>query len=119
LMQEVRQAFLSQRLNYRSASFSHDDALQLATAGGANLFHRPDIGQIAPGLQADLALFDLNELRFSGAGDPIAALVLCGAHRANAVMVQGDWRVRDGQLVDMDINEVMASQRKAAKALTR
>ena len=119
LMQEVRQAFLSQRLKYGSASFSHDDALQLATAGGANLFHRPDIGQIAPGLQADLALFDLNELRFSGAGDPIAALVLCGAHRANAVMVQGDWRVRDGQLVDMDINEVMASQRKAAKALTR
>ena len=28
-------------------------------------------------MQADLALFRLHELRFSGASDPIAALVLC------------------------------------------
>ena len=43
---------------------------------------------------ADLALFKLDELRFSGHGDPIAALVLCGAHRADRVMVGGNgwWR---------------------------
>ena len=47
-------------------------------------------------MQADLALFTLDEPRFSGAQDPIAALVLCGAHRADRVMVAGDWRVIDG-----------------------
>jgi 8-oxoguanine deaminase len=48
----------------------------------------PDIGEIAVGALADLALFKLDELRFSGSGDPLAALVLCGAHRADRVMVR-------------------------------
>ena len=119
LIQEVRQALLLQRLQYGSASFSHETALALATTEGAKLFHRNDIGEIAPGKQADLALFNLNELRFSGAGDPVAALVLCGAHQADAVMVAGQWRVQAGQLVDIDIDEVMADQQAAATALTR
>ena len=51
---------------------------------------------IAPGLEADLALFRLDEPRFSGAHDLIAALVVCGAHRADRVMVAGRWRVIDG-----------------------
>ena len=42
-----------------------------------------------PGMQADLALFKLDEPRFSGAHDPLAALVLCGAHRADRVMIAG------------------------------
>ena len=117
LMQEVRQTFLMQRLKYGSANFSHEDALRLATSGGASVLHRNDIGQIRPGLQADLALFNLNELRFSGAGDPIAALVLCGAHHADAVIVNGEWRVKHGELVDIDIKEVIFEQRQAAKTL--
>ena len=52
--------------------------------------------RIAVGKQADLALFTLDEPRFSGAHDPLAALVLCGAHRADRVMVAGEWRVIDG-----------------------
>ncbi len=117
LMQEVRQAFLLQRLKYGSANFGHEDALKLGTSGGARLFHRDDIGQIAPGMQADLALFDLNELRFSGNGDPIAALVLCGAHQANAVMVNGEWRVKAGELLDIDIEEIRATQQQTAAQL--
>ena len=54
-------------------------------------------------MQADLALFTLDELRFSGAHDPLAALVLCGAHRADRVMVGGVWRVVDGAPVGVDL----------------
>jgi 8-oxoguanine deaminase len=105
-------------LKYGSANVSHKDALHLGTTGGAALFHRQDIGEIAVGKQADVALFNLEELRFSGAGDPIAALVLCGAHRAEAVMVAGKWRVREHQLVDIDLAQVMNDQKKAALKLT-
>ena len=49
--------------------------------GSAACIGRPDLGEIAVGKRADLALFKLDELRFSGHGDPLAALVLCGAHR--------------------------------------
>ena len=66
LMQEVRAAFLLQRLHYGVTAISHRDALRWATAGSAACLGRPDLGVIAPGKQADLALFALDELRFAG-----------------------------------------------------
>ncbi len=117
MMQEVRQAFLLQRLRYGSANVTHEDALSWGTRGGADLLRRTDIGEIAVGKEADLALFDLNELRFSGSGDPVAALVLTGAHRAKEVMIAGQWKVRNGQLVGVDLNELMANQQTIATNL--
>ena len=117
LIQEVRQAFMLQRLRYGSANVSHEDSLALATTGGARLMGRSDIGEIALGKQADLALFNLNEPRFSGAGDPIAALVLCGAHKAEHVMVQGEWKVTDAQLVTGDLEALMQKHRHVARQL--
>ena len=93
LMQEVRAAFLLQRSRYGVNAVSHIDALRWATTGSAACVGRTDIGEIAVGKMADLALFKLDELRFSGSGDPLAALVLCGAHRADRVMVGGRWIV--------------------------
>ena len=93
LMQEVRAAFLLQRARYGVGRVSHKDALRWATKGSAACVGRPELGEIAVGKAADLALFKLDELRFSGHGDPLAALVLCGAHRADRVMVGGKWVV--------------------------
>ena len=81
LMQEVRAAFLLQRNRYGVEKVSHNDALRWATEGSAACIGRPELGRIAVGQQADLALFTLDELRFSGAVDPMAALVVCGAHQ--------------------------------------
>jgi 8-oxoguanine deaminase len=67
-------------------------------------------------LQADLALFRLDEPRFSGAHDPLAALVLCGAHRADRVMIGGVWRVVDGAPVGVDLAALLAEHRQAARA---
>lgn len=117
LMQEVRQAFLLQRVRYGTEAASHLDALRFGTRGSAACLGRDDIGTIAPGLQADLALFCLDELRFSGAGEPLAALVLCGAHRADRVMVAGRWVVADGTLPDVDLAELTARHREAATRL--
>ena len=117
LMQELRQAYLLQRLRLGAEQFSHIDALELATTEGARLLNRDDIGEIREGACADLALFSTEELRFAGAHDPLAALVLSGAHRAEAVMVNGEWKVRNGELVDVDLEEILESQKKAAVAL--
>ena len=117
LMQEVRQAFLLQRLRYGSTRVSHEDALDLATKGGAKLMGRTDIGEIAVGRQADLALFNLDEPRFAGAADPVAALVLCGAHRAEHVMIKGEWRVTDGHLVSGDLDALLRRQERIAATM--
>ena len=116
-MQEVRAAFLLQRSRYGVKAVSHTDALRWATKGSAACTGRSDIGEIAAGKMADLALFKLDELRFSGSGDPLAALVLCGAHRADRVMVGGRWIVTDGAIPGVDLKDLMRRHSAAARAL--
>ncbi len=117
LMQEVRQAFLLQRVAHPGAEISHRDALRWATAGSAACLGRPDLGELAVGRRADLALFKLDEPRFSGAGDPVAALVLCGAHRADRVMVEGRWVVESGAIPGLDLAALQREHSAAARRL--
>ena len=119
MMQEIRQAFLLQRIRYGSAAVSHEDALRWGTAGGARVLNRPDLGTLAPGQAADIALFDLQELRFSGSGDPVAALVLCVAHRVRHLMIGGEWRVRDGELPNIDLAGLRARHQEMADQLAK
>jgi 8-oxoguanine deaminase len=115
LMEGVRHALMLSRLSYGAANVTHLDALRWATEGSARCLGRSDIGTIAVGKQADLALFTLDELRFSGAGDPIAGLVLCGAHRADRVMIGGAWRVVDGTPLGVDVARLRHEHGEAAK----
>lgn len=117
LMQEVRAAFLLQRAHYGVIRVSHKDALRWATKGSAACIGRPELGEIAVGKAADLALFKLDELRFSGHGDPLAALVLCGAHRADRVMVAGNWAVVDGAIPGLDVPDLIRRHSSAARAM--
>jgi 8-oxoguanine deaminase len=117
LIQEVRQAFLLQRIANGIEAVSHKDALRWGSVGSAGCIGRPELGRIAVGAAADLALFRLDELRFSGAGDPLAALVLCGAHRADRVMVAGRWVVEDGAIPGLDLGRLMAEHAAAARTL--
>ncbi|WP_375411410.1 8-oxoguanine deaminase [uncultured Bradyrhizobium sp.] len=117
LMQEVRAAFLLQRARYGVGRVSHKDALRWATKGSAACVGRAELGEIAVGKIADLALFKLDELRFSGHGDPLAALVLCGAHRADRVMVGGKWVVLDGAIPGLDVSDLIRRHSAAARAM--
>jgi len=117
LMQEVRAAFLLQRGRYGIGKVGHRDALRWATKGSAACTGRADVGEIAVGMLADLALFRLDELRFSGSSDPLAALVLCGAHRADRVMVGGRWIVENGQIPGLDVADLIRRHSAAARKL--
>jgi 8-oxoguanine deaminase len=117
MMQEVRAAFLLQRARYGVERVSHRDALRWATEGSAACLGWPELGRIAVGAQADLALFRLDELRFSGARDPLAALVLAGAHAADRVMVAGSWVVEDGAIPGLDLADLMRRHAEAAARL--
>jgi len=117
MINEVRMAMYLQRLKYGSSKITHYKAFEWATKGSAQTLRRDDIGEIAVGKEADLALFKLDELRFSGAHDPLAALLLCGATKADRVMIAGEWKVVDGEVLEMDINQMMALHSAQAKNL--
>ena len=89
----------------------------MATKDSARCLGRNDIGTLAIGMQADLALFKLDETRFSGAGDPLAALVLCGADAADCVMVGGQWKVKNKTLLGIDLETLKHKHSQLAHTL--
>lgn len=117
MIQEVRQALYLQRLRYGSSAVTHFDAYRWATQGSAAVLGRSDVGEIALGKQADLAMFMLDELRFSGSHDPLAALLLCGAEKADRVMIAGRWTVEDGEVLGVDRLALIAEHSALAKKL--
>jgi len=114
---EVRMAMYLQRLQYGSAQVTHFDALRWATKGSALAMGRKDIGEIEVGLQADISMFKLDDIRFSGSHDPLAALLLCGAQQADRVMIAGKWRVIDGQVEGVDMQQLLKRHSAAARRL--
>ena len=117
MIAELRQAMYLQRLRYGASKITHQKAYNWATKGSATLLGRSDIGEIVVGKQADLALFKLDEMRFSGSHDSLAALLLCGAQKADRVMIAGNWKVVDGRIVGQDASELTSRHSNAAKLL--
>ena len=77
MLAEVRQALLLTRLARGAAAINVRDALRMATIEGARCLGRDDIGTLQAGKRADIALFDLQDVGYSGAEDPVAALLVC------------------------------------------
>jgi 8-oxoguanine deaminase len=117
MIQEARQSLLQQRLRYGAQTITAERVLGYATTGSAKVLGRQKLGQIQVGYQADLALFGTNELRFSGVGDPIAALVTCGAHQVAKLMVGGKWLVEDSKHGQILQSQLMQTHHALAKSL--
>ncbi|NQT97583.1 MAG: 8-oxoguanine deaminase [Candidatus Marinimicrobia bacterium] len=76
MLAEIRQAMLLSRLRDEQYWLTARDVLRMATRGGAAVLGRNDIGQLAVGKRADLALFSASGIEYAGSGsDPLAALV--------------------------------------------
>jgi 8-oxoguanine deaminase len=43
--------------------------------------------------------------------------VICGAHQADRVMVAGKWIVEDGQILGLDLEQLLARHHREAKLL--
>jgi 8-oxoguanine deaminase len=115
---EARQAMLLQRVLHGAAALTARDALEMATRGGAEVLNREDIGQIAIGKAADLAVFDLNHIAFAGAlHDPVAALLFCQPVPAAYTIVHGNIVVREGQLSTVDLPNLIARHNRLATKL--
>ena len=117
MIQEVRQSLLQQRLRYPAAEITAEKVLGWATRGGASLYQRDDIGTLKPGAEADIAVWSLDEMRFSGVGDALAGLVTSGAHTVDRLMVGGKWLIEDSLHFSDLQQQHVALHRKAAKRL--
>jgi 8-oxoguanine deaminase len=120
LLGEARQALLLQRVGFGAGALTARQALELATRGGARVLNRDDIGHLAPGMAADFAAFDLEQVSFAGAGhDPVAALVFCAPAAAAWSAINGRVVVREGQLATVDLPLVIERHNRLARELVR
>ncbi len=117
MLGEVRQALLLARLARGADSMKVLEALKMATVGGAACFGREDIGTLEPGKMADIAIFSLDEIGYSGAGDPVGALLLCHPARVDTLMINGKIIVENRQLQTVELPPVLAAHRKKAKEI--
>jgi 8-oxoguanine deaminase len=103
------------------AEMTARDALKLATRGGAQVLGRSDIGQIAVGQCADLALFDLRTLGMAGGAvhDPVGSLLLCASQQAAYTLVNGNIVVRQGQLATVDLPVLIEKHNALAMLLAQ
>ena len=74
-----------------------------------------EVGQLAPGFRADIAVWDVSGIDSAGSWDP-AALVLAGPEKVRELFVEGRAVVREGRLATLDPG---ALARRAAAAVAR
>jgi 8-oxoguanine deaminase len=132
MLGEARQAMLLQRVraglsgpDARPGGMTAREALSIASEGGARLLGYERLGRVKEGWIADLALFDVSALEFTGAlADPVAALTLCGdGHRADHVIVNGELVLESGALSGpgarsgIDEESIRDNADRASKAL--
>ena len=114
MLAEARQALLLHRLVHGAAALTVADALRMATVEGARCLGRDDIGTLEAGKRADVALFDLRDVGYSGAGDALAALLLCAPTRVDTLIVEGRVVVEGGELKTIALDPVLARHRRLA-----
>ena len=115
MLAEARQAMLLQRLS-GDMSMSARRILWHATAGGASVLGRKEIGRIAPGAAADIVGFRLDTLGMAGGAvhDPLAALLFCNNPTVSFSCINGVPRVGDGELTGADLRGLISRHNRAA-----
>lgn len=119
MLEEARIALLLQRVLGNPAGLTAEEALWLATRGGADVLGRDDIGQLAPGKAADLIGLPLDSLAYAGAAphDPLAATVFCAPQQVKLAIVNGRVLVEDGQLLSVEVPALIRQHNHVARDL--
>jgi 8-oxoguanine deaminase len=117
MISEMHSCWHTHRAVKGADAVTAEDVVHWATAGGARVLGLPQIGTLAPGQQADIAIFDLNEPRHFGMHDPLIAPVTCaGSARLRYLLVGGRIVVENGAIPGLDIQKLRSD---AARVVAR
>jgi len=118
MLAEARMALLLQRVSGNPAGLSAEEALWMATVGGAQVLGRDDIGSLEPGKAADLIGLRLDKLDYAGAlHDPLAATVFCAPQRVDLSVINGRVIVDEGHLTTIDLGPLIERHNRIAAEL--
>lgn len=109
MLGEIRNALLLQRVKYGASALSPRQVVKMATENGARLLNYKKIGKLKPGWAADMAVYNVGKMEYSGSlSDPLAAIIFAGYnHGAEYTIVNGEIAVDRGMLTGFDEHELM------------
>jgi cytosine/adenosine deaminase-related metal-dependent hydrolase len=118
MLAEARQALLLARVSGDPGGLTARESIEIATRGGAEALGREDIGQLAPGKCADIAMFNVQGIDHAGAlHDPLAALVFCAPTKVALAVINGRVVARDGRMLSLDLPVLIERHNRLAKTL--
>ena len=116
---EARQAMLLAKLRDGAAAGTARMALDVATLGGAACLGRTgELGVLAPGAVADVAVWSLTGPSFAGAvADPVEAWLRCGPIGARDTIVGGRAIVRDGRVLADRLDDLLTEHTRISRRI--
>ena len=121
LVEEMRTSILAARLVSRDVR-AHDpqSAFHAATVTGSRALGRDDLGRIAVGAKADLALVDLAHPLMQPVRDPLRSLIYHAADRAvRTVLVDGVVAYDNGKALGLDVASAAATLAESQARMLR
>ena len=107
MISEMHSCWHTHRATKGAGAVTAEDVVHWATAGGARVLGLPQVGTLAPGQQADIAIFNLDQPRYFGMHDPMIAPVTCGgAANVRALLIGGRMVVENGVIPGLDIHKL-------------
>lgn len=95
-----------------------EDVIHWGTRGGARVLGIDNIGAIEVGRAADLAVYELDQLRYAGLHDPGVGPVVCGGRpKLRWLTVQGRVVVENDAILGLDLPRLLARAREAVRRL--
>ena len=117
---EMRLAALIHKPRAGPTAVSAEQVLEMATMGGARAIGMDhEVGSIEVGKRADLSVVQLGSAHATPGGeDVIAQLVFAGkAEDVSDVMIDGQWVMKNREVLTLDEPRVIASARKHAERI--
>ncbi|MFN2532059.1 MAG: amidohydrolase family protein [Pyrinomonadaceae bacterium] len=119
IIEESRFAILSARAETSAAPLTSDDALSIATEGGARCLRlSKEVGQLETGMKADLTIISLEGTHQQPLYDPVAGIIFSSSARDVVMTVVAGRQVfRDGRVTNVDEDRLRARISEIAKKL--
>ncbi len=118
MLNELHAAWLIHRAVKGAHAQPAEQLIHWATDGGARALGLDRVGRIAVGMQADLALYDLNHPRYAGHHELATAPITAGGGgHLRRVWVAGREVVRDGAIPGFDLPMWLARARRVVQRL--
>jgi 8-oxoguanine deaminase len=121
MLGEVRTGLLAHRYRSGAGGVTPLEMLTMATRGGAKVLGHEMVGSLEPGKAADVIMWNLKELGFTGAlHEPLSAIVMAGySHVVHTSVVNGEVVVKEGKLVKVKEEDLIKEGNEISEKLVR